>query len=98
MVISDSMGRPFRLGTVGHAIGLSGLPALRDQIGSKDLYGRRLEHTQTALADQLAATADLVLGQGDEGVGAVLVKGVPFPFVESKAKDLHRSKAKDLYA
>jgi coenzyme F420-0:L-glutamate ligase/coenzyme F420-1:gamma-L-glutamate ligase len=57
-----------------------------------------LEHTETALADQLAAAADLVLGQGSEGRGAVLVRGVRFPVVESAAVDLLREEGRDLYA
>ncbi len=98
VIIADSLGRPFRLGTVGHAIGVSGVPALWDQRGQEDLFERSLEHTETALADQLAAAADLVLGQGSEGRGAVLVRGVRFPVVESAAVDLLREEGRDLYA
>jgi len=98
VIIADSLGRPFRLGTVGHAIGVSGVPALWDQRGQEDLFQRSLEHTETALADQLAAAADLVLGQGSEGRGAVLVRGVRFPMVESAAVDLLREEGRDLYA
>lgn len=98
VIVVDSLGRPFRLGTVGHAIGVSGVPALWDQRGESDLFHRPLEHTETALADQLAATADLVLGQGGEGRGAVLVRGVTFPAVESVAGDLLRAEGQDLYA
>src|SRR5207237_9241640 len=63
VVISDSFGRPFRLGTVGSAIGCDGLPPLWDRRGERDLFGRPLETTITALADQVAACADLVAGQ-----------------------------------
>ncbi len=66
VVISDSFGRPFRLGTVGAAIGVSGLPPLWDRRGEPDLFGRALETTITALADQVAAVADLVAGQAAE--------------------------------
>ncbi|MFI5309408.1 MAG: coenzyme F420-0:L-glutamate ligase, partial [Polyangiales bacterium] len=58
VVITDSHGRPFRMGTVGVALGVSGLPALWDQRGSRDLHGRVLEATVTAFADQVAAAAD----------------------------------------
>ncbi|ACY12702.1 coenzyme F420-0:L-glutamate ligase [Haliangium ochraceum] len=80
VVISDSMGRPFRLGTVGVAIGAAGLPALVDGRGDADLCGRTLEDTFTALADQLACAADLVAGQGGEGRGVVHLRGLRWPF------------------
>ncbi len=99
VVISDSFGRPFRLGSVGVAIGAAGLPALWDQSGRVDLHGRSLEHTTTALADQIACVADLVAGQADEARGAVLVRGVRFPVDDvATAADLLRPRAEDLYA
>jgi coenzyme F420-0:L-glutamate ligase/coenzyme F420-1:gamma-L-glutamate ligase len=97
VVISDSHGRPFRLGTVGVALGVSGLPALFNQIGRADLDGRTLEATVTALADQVAAAADLVAGQADEGRPAVLVRGLSFESVASSASELLRPKDGDLY-
>jgi coenzyme F420-0:L-glutamate ligase/coenzyme F420-1:gamma-L-glutamate ligase len=97
VVISDSFGRPFRLGTVGVAIGAAGLPALFDQRGKRDLFGRALEHTETALADQIAAAADLVAGQAAEGRGAVLVRGLHFPSSSGGAKALCRAPEEDLY-
>lgn len=98
VVISDSFGRPFRFGTVGAAIGLAGLPALWDQRGEKDLFGRRLEATITALGDQVAAAADLVAGQAGEGRAAVLVRGLSFSPVPSSAAELTRPAREDLYA
>jgi len=97
VVISDSCGRPFRLGTVGIAIGAAGLPALVDQRGVRDLFGRALEHTETALADQIAAAADLVAGQAAEGRGAVLVRGLRFPSSSGGASMLCRVAEEDLY-
>jgi coenzyme F420-0:L-glutamate ligase/coenzyme F420-1:gamma-L-glutamate ligase len=97
VVISDSFGRPFRLGTVGVAIGAAGLPALHDQRGKRDLFGRVLEHTETALADQIAAAADLVAGQAAEGRGAVLVRGLRFPSSSGGAGRLCRAPEEDLY-
>ncbi len=98
IVVSDSHGRPFRLGTVGAAIGLAGLPATWDQRGESDLFGRILEHTMTALADQVAAAADLVAGQGAERRGVVHVRGLSFPITGGSAKDLLRPSEGDLYA
>jgi coenzyme F420-0:L-glutamate ligase/coenzyme F420-1:gamma-L-glutamate ligase len=99
VVISDSHGRPFRVGTVGVAIGLSGLPAVHDQRGGRDLDGRVLEATITALADQVAAAADLVAGQADEGRPVVLVRGLSYPVQDGAGiADLLRARAQDLYA
>jgi len=98
VVISDSHGRPFRLGTVGMALGVSGLPALHDQIGRADLDGRKLESTLTATADQVAAAADLVAGQADEARPVILVRGLSFRAVDSSAAELLRQPHQDLYA
>jgi coenzyme F420-0:L-glutamate ligase/coenzyme F420-1:gamma-L-glutamate ligase len=98
LVISDSFGRPFRLGTVGAAIGVAGVPALFDQRGRRDLFGRRLDQTVTALADQVAAAADLVAGQADEGRGAVLVRGLRFDRAGDSASALLRPPDEDLYS
>jgi len=99
IVISDSFGRPFRLGSMGVAIGAAGLPVLHDHHGRRDLFGRLLEHTATALADQVAAVADLVAGQADEARGAVLVRGLRFDEMHGEgAAALVRPADQDLYA
>jgi coenzyme F420-0:L-glutamate ligase/coenzyme F420-1:gamma-L-glutamate ligase len=97
VIISDSFGRPFRQGSVGTAIGLSGLPALHDQRGQPDLDGRLLEHTLSATPDQLAAAADLICGQAGEARAAALVRGLCFTPCESRALELCRPAAGDLY-
>jgi coenzyme F420-0:L-glutamate ligase / coenzyme F420-1:gamma-L-glutamate ligase len=98
VVVSDSLGRPFRLGTVGAAVGVAGLPPLWDRRGEADLHGRKLEHTITALADQIAAAADLVAGQADEGRPVVHVRGLRFPVGDHAAGELLRAPDEDLYA
>jgi coenzyme F420-0:L-glutamate ligase/coenzyme F420-1:gamma-L-glutamate ligase len=98
VVVSDSFGRPFRLGTVGAAIGVAGLPPLWDRRGERDLFDRRLEHTITALADQVAAAADLVAGQAGEGRALVVVRGLSFDVGDHTASELLRPVDKDLYA
>ena len=98
VVVSDSLGRPFRLGTVGAALGLAGLPALWDRRGDRDLFGRVLEQTVTGLADQVAAAADLVLGQADEGYAAAVVRGLRFRPGQHAASELLRRADQDLYA
>lgn len=98
VIISDSLGRPFRLGSVGAAIGVAGVPPLFDQCGQSDLFGRRLEHTMTAFADQVAAAADLVAGQAAERRAVVHVRGLSFAVGEHSARELCRDPASDLYA
>lgn len=97
IVISDSHGRPFRLGTVGVAIGLAGIPALADMRGARDLFGRMLRVTVTGLADEIAAAAGLLSGQGAESRPVVLVRGLTLPPVESTAAELVRPPELDLY-
>jgi coenzyme F420-0:L-glutamate ligase/coenzyme F420-1:gamma-L-glutamate ligase len=76
VVIADSMGRPWRVGTVGAAIGCAGLTVLDDQRGLKqDLFGRTLQATVVAVADSLCATASLAMGEGAEATPAALVRG-----------------------
>jgi coenzyme F420-0:L-glutamate ligase/coenzyme F420-1:gamma-L-glutamate ligase len=98
VVITDSFGRPFRVGTVGVAIGVSGLPPVWDRRGEPDLFGRALENTITALADQIAAVADLVAGQAAERRPLVLVRGLSFDPSEEGASALLRQAKEDLYA
>ena len=99
VVISDSLGRPFRLGTVGAAIGLSGLAPLWDQRGGVDLHGRTLQHTITALADQIAAAADLLAGQANEGRPFIVLRGLHYtPQDDAGAGALVRPPEHDLYA
>lgn len=97
VVVCDSHGRPFRLGTVGIAIGVAGLPALWDRRGERDLYGYELQHTDVGVADEIAAAAGLLMGQAAEGTPAVLLRGLNLPEGEGKAGDLVRPKSLDLY-
>ena len=98
IVVTDSLGRPFRHGTVGAAIGIAGLPALWDRRGEPDIYGRKLETTITAFADEIAAAAGLISGQAAEGRPVIHLRGLRFPIVHQPARELYRSPAEDLYA
>lgn len=98
LVLSDSHGRAFRLGTVGVAVGVAGLPALCDHRGDPDLNGRVLQYTITAFADQIAALGDLVAGQADEGRAVVHVRGLRLQAGRGCASDLVRPFAQDVYA
>lgn len=97
VVISDSHGRPFRIGTVGVAVGLAGIPAVWDMRGQTDLYGRVLRVTVTGLGDELAAAAGLIGGQGAEGLPVVLIRGMKTPPGEGCAADLIRPPELDLF-
>lgn len=97
VLITDSFGRPFRVGTVGVAIGCFGLEPVWDQRGGKDLRGRELQATWTATADAIASAADLVMGQGDEGIPAVVVRGFRYRPGDQGATALCRDPDSDLY-
>jgi coenzyme F420-0:L-glutamate ligase/coenzyme F420-1:gamma-L-glutamate ligase len=98
VVISDSHGRPFRLGVVGVAIGSAGLPTLWDLRGNPDLFGVTLQVTDVGFADEIAAAAGLVLGQANEAIPAVLVRGLTYPISETaRAADLIRPPEMNLY-
>lgn len=97
IIIADSHGRPFRLGTVGVAIGVSGLPALWDRRGEKDLFGYELLHTEVGTADEVAAAASLLMGQASEGTPVVLIRGLNLPPISGQAKELIRPPELDLY-
>lgn len=97
-IISDTHGRPFRIGNLNVAIGASGLPVLYDQRGEMDLYGRELQATITAIADEIAAAAGLVTGQADEGQPVVLMRGLMLPDEPpGQAVDIIRPPEQDLY-
>ena len=97
IIINDSHGRAWRNGTVGLALGSSGIPALLDLRGRPDIFGVDLKTTQVGLADEIAAAASLLMGQGNEMRPVVHVRGVPYPLSEGKASDLLRSKQEDLF-
>lgn len=97
VLIIDSHGRAWRLGTVGVSIGLSGLPGLVDLRGEPDLFGFHLRITQVGAADELAAAASLMMGQAAEGTPAVHVRGFPYPLRDGSLKELLRPPESDLF-
>lgn len=96
VIIADSHGRAWREGTVGVAIGSAGVQALCDRRGSHDRYGYQLQHTMVGVADELASAASLLMGQGDEGRPAVVVRGLK-ALGDGSAKDLQRPRERDLF-
>ena len=97
VVISDSFGRAWRRGTCGVAIGASGLPSLMDLRGSPDLFGRELQVSVTGHADEIAAAASLVMGQGAEGQPVVIVRGLTWRGPDNAASELVRPADEDMF-
>jgi coenzyme F420-0:L-glutamate ligase / coenzyme F420-1:gamma-L-glutamate ligase len=79
VIINDSHGRAWRVGTVGVAIGCAGLPPIWDQRGLPDLFGYSLQSSEECIADELAAAATLLMGQSNEGCPVVVVRGYSLP-------------------
>jgi len=96
VIISDSFGRPWRLGTTDVAIGVSGLRPLRDYRGESDHYGYELKASIAALADEIASAAELVMGKKD-GVPVVLVRGCRVESGKGSAQEILRPQAEDLF-
>lgn len=101
VIISDTQGRAFREGAIGVAIGISGMDPLWDRSGEKDLYGRELKTTAIAVADELASAASVVMGQADEGIPVVLIRGAIYPEIlkndSANIKSLIRPKKYDVF-
>jgi len=98
VIVSDTHGRPLRMGEINVAIGVAGLRPIRDRRGERDLFGYVLRVKQTAVADELASAAELVIGQADEGVPVAIVRGYKFlKSSDAKATELIRPREKDLF-
>jgi coenzyme F420-0:L-glutamate ligase / coenzyme F420-1:gamma-L-glutamate ligase len=97
VIINDSFGRPWRRGTVGVALGAAGLPALIDLRGRADLFGRTLEVSIVGFADEIAAAASLLMGQADEALPVVLVRGLDWSVPGSAAANIVRPPGEDLF-
>jgi len=97
VIISDSFGRAWRLGTVDVAIGVAGMSAIKDERGLDDRYGYRLKAAIAAIADEFAAAAELVMGKRD-GIPAVVVRGYDIEIKEDgSVQELLRPEAEDLF-
>lgn len=96
IIVTDTFGRPWRLGQIDFAIGAAGLRVLDDHLGRSDWSGRTLEHTVIAVADQLAAAAGLLMTKNG-GVPAVLMRGYLYSPADETAGDLVRPRDQDLF-
>ena len=98
VIVSDTHGRPFRLGEINVAVGVAGIKPIRDRRGEKDLFGYVLRIKQTAIADELSSAAELVIGQANEGIPAAIIRGYSYQTIEDvSTTELIRAKEKDLF-
>ena len=97
VIIADSMNRPWRMGTVGGAIGCAGVQVLDDLRGAKDMFGRELKVAMVNRADSIAAMASLVMGETTERTPVALVRGLPVATVSGSARDIMRPLEDDLF-
>jgi len=97
VIISDTQGRPFRSGAIGVAIGVSGMKPLWKRAGEKDLYGYELKSSIIATADEASSAASLLMGQADEGIPVVIIRGARYLKGKGSSKELLREKEKDLF-
>jgi coenzyme F420-0:L-glutamate ligase/coenzyme F420-1:gamma-L-glutamate ligase len=98
VIVSDTHGRPLRMGEINIAIGVAGLKPLRDRRGERDLFGYVLRIKNTAVADELASAAELVIGQADEGIPVAIIRGYRYLKTEDgKATELIRPQEQDLF-
>ena len=98
IIVSDTHGRPLRRGEINVAIGVAGIKPIRDRRGEKDLFGYVLKIKQTAVADELASAAELVIGQANEGIPVAIIRGYNYQTAENaSATEFTRPKEKDLF-
>lgn len=97
VLIIDSHGRAWRMGTVGVVIGAAGFPCLVDLRGTVDLYGYRLRVTEVGLGDELAGAASMLMGQAAEGTPVVHVRGLSYPGRRGSMTELIRPEERDLF-
>ena len=97
VIIIDSHGRAWRYGTIGTMIGTAGVHGLVDLRGKKDLYGYKLKITRVAAADELASAASLIMGQANENIPVVHVRGFPYALRDSRLSEVLRPEEKDLF-
>lgn len=96
VIITDTWGRPWRLGQVDFAIGVAGLKPLRDYRGERDPYGYELQATVIAVADELAAAAELAKGKLS-GIPAVIIRGYQYQRGDGRATEMNRPVEEDLF-
>jgi coenzyme F420-0:L-glutamate ligase/coenzyme F420-1:gamma-L-glutamate ligase len=97
VIINDTQGRPLRVGAIGTAIGVSGLRPIWVRAGERDLMGYMLKASPIAIADELASAASILMGQSNEGIPAVIIRGASYKRGRGNARILNRERKKDLF-
>ena len=97
IIITDSIGRPWRIGTTGVALGCAGITPVRDLRGDKDMFGHELMVSETADADSLASAACLLMGEGNNATPLVLIRGYKVSNTDQDSRQLLRPKEDDMF-
>jgi coenzyme F420-0:L-glutamate ligase / coenzyme F420-1:gamma-L-glutamate ligase len=97
VIINDSFGRPWRMGSTSVCLGSAGVPTLNDMRGQPDLFGRPLQVTMVATADELASAASVVQGQATEGRPVIVIRGLKWNLSAQTGRELIRPKDEDLF-
>ena len=97
VIISDTHGRPWRKGSINIAIGCSGINALKFNAGKKDLHGRILKRSTVCQIDEIAAYVEPLMGQANEGIPVVIVRGYDYDDGDDRASDIIRSREEDMF-
>ncbi len=97
VIITDTQGRPWRKGAVNLAIGVAGMSSFIHNVGKKDLYGYELRGSLVCLADEIASSAELIMGQANEGIPVVIVRGVNFERADGSASEILRADEENLF-
>jgi len=98
VIVSDTQGRPWRRGAVNVCIGASGVPLFTANRGRRDMYGRMLRSSIVCVADEIAAAAELLMGQAGESIPIVIVRGLDLPPQEQPASNIVRPLVQDLFS
>jgi coenzyme F420-0:L-glutamate ligase len=102
VIISDTRSVPLRIGTVGRVIGCAGFLPIKSYVGKEDLYGRKSRVTISNIADALATSAVLMMGEGDEQTPLAIIKNAPVSFTDKslneKDKELNLSPEQDIFS
>jgi len=97
VIVSDTFGRPFRIGHTDVAIGSSGIAPVLDLRGSEDLFGYVMRVKETAIVDELASAAELAIGNADEAIPVAIVRGLRYPSSEDGARKLVMQRKNNLF-
>ncbi|MHA1637425.1 MAG: coenzyme F420-0:L-glutamate ligase, partial [Candidatus Thorarchaeota archaeon] len=90
VIISDTEGRPWRKGAVNIALGCAGINAFKHNKGKSDLYGRDLKSSMVCQVDQLASAAEFLMGQADEGMPVIIIRGYDYERGDERGSDIIR--------